>query len=108
MPRAGKLEIWRTGGADGPIGLCNSRTALDAPFPHLLRGTRRITAHPSEVHLTRNFQNVHPVLKGIVLEKTSRGAASCVFVCRCLSLVSACRVQSCREKFRSKSPWIAR
>src|SRR5271163_569181 len=29
-------------------------------------------------------------------------------VCRCVSLVSACRVQSCREKLRSKSPWIAR
>ncbi len=37
-----------------------------------------------------------------------QGAASCALGCRCLSLVSACRVQSCREKLRSKSPWIAR
>ena len=106
--RRGKRETWQTA---GPM------VRLDRATPARRSMRRFLTCNaerneslriPQKVHLTQNSQNVHPVLKGIVLELTLRGAAYCALGCRCPSLVSACRVQSCREKLRSKSPWIAR
>ena len=90
--RVGKSEIWRTEGLMVRLERATPAQRSMRRFLTCNAETRRITSHPSEVHLRRNFQNVHPVLKGIVLESTCRAqplAPLVAGVCR-LSALAGC------------------
>ena len=92
--RAGKLEIWRTEGL---------MVRLDCATPH---GARCADSSLVTRNATNHFTSLRDTSDAEFSECTSRietnslgidlqGAASCALGCRCLSLVSACRVQSC-------------
>jgi|SRR5271155_3694444 len=90
--RAGKREIWRTERLMVRLECATPAQRSIRRFPTWNAGTRRMPSYPSEVHLARNFHNVHPALKGMVLELTSRAqplAPLVAVVCR-LSALAGC------------------
>jgi len=90
--RRGKRETWQTA---GPM------VRLDRATPARRSMRRFLTCNaecdeslriPQKMHLTQNSQNVHPVLKGIVLELTCRAQplAPLVAGVRRLSALAGC------------------
>ena len=70
--RDGKREIWRTEGLMVRLEYATPAQRSMRRFLTCNAERHESTSHPSEVDLTRNCQNVHAVLNGIVLELTNR------------------------------------